>query len=137
MGDRVVRLILVVYDALRTFDRPCTRAELEAETGLSKDDVWTGLKGLMRRRCLRIVGEPRQRTTFQLVTGATRPYDLRGMSPKSAATRGRISAAVRVRKGASPQIHLFDDPPDPHRAACPPSHNAEPGALRVVRKGSA
>lgn len=128
-----MRLIHTVFDALRTFDRPCTRAEIEAATGLKKDDVWKGLKGLMRRRCLRIVGEPRRVTTFALAPGAMRPLDLRGVSGKSEITRRRIAAARR--QAVTPEIHILEPLPVHHRAAMAPSHRAEPGALRVVKKG--
>ena len=128
-----MRLILTVFDALRTFDRPCTRAEIESASGLKTDDVGKGLKGLMRRRCLRIVGEPRRVTTFALVPGAARPLDLRGIAGKSDITRRRIAAARRA--GATPEIHILAPLGLSHRAAMPPSHRAEPGALRVVKKG--
>lgn len=129
-----MRLILTVYDALRTFDRPCTRAELEAVTGMTKDDVWRGLRGLMRRHCLHVVGEPRKRTTFRLLKDAKRPFDLRGVVPKSELTRRRMAAAHRERS-ARIGIHVLDDHPSNYSPARPPSHGSAPGGARIVRSG--
>lgn len=93
-------LILAVYDALRTFDRPCTRAELGAASDLVRDEVRNGLDGLRRRGAVIVDGAPRERTAYMLRPGADRPTDLRGNPghTKSPEMRAKISAGVmRVR----------------------------------------
>lgn len=132
-----MRLIDAVYDALRSFDRPCTRAELEAATGLGKDDVWNGLKGLLRRGVVCTDDAPRKRGLYALVPGAPRPEDRRGRAPKSEATRALISAARKTYQSSGPQIHtLHADVPPTYHPASPPSHASAPGILRTVHSGA-
>lgn len=107
--------ILGVFDALATFDRPATRAEIETESGLDKRAVENGLAGLMRRQLLRIDGGPRMLTTYQLAAVAPRPETLRGRYSR---TPGSILSAPR-----------------PYAAAMPPSHHAQPSAVRIVARG--
>lgn len=125
-----MRLITTVYDALRTFDRPCTRAELEAATGLGKHEVRNGLDGLRQRRLVSVSGSARERATYQLRPAAERPEDLRGRSARTEATRQRISASRR--RAAVPGIMLLEPIGHglPYRPSFPPSHVAAPGALR-------
>lgn len=122
-----MRLILAVFDAMRTFDRSVTRMEIERESGLNKYAVEKGLCGLMRRGLLVIHTEPRKRGLYGLVPGAKRPEDLRGHYPRD--DEHRIAAAQRAHARRS-GVFVGDYSP-----ARPPSHNAQPGALRVVVKG--
>ncbi len=118
-----MHLILAVYDALRSYDRPCTRAEIEETAGLGKDDVREGLRGLQRRGDLIVVGTERQRATYRLRPGAQRPVELRGKAPKTDETRVRMAESHRRRTG----VVVIDT----YSPARPPSHRAEPGALRT------
>lgn len=79
-----MRLILNVYDALRTFDRPATRRELEKESGLLPEQVRKGLDGLRRHHLLVVYGPPRFRCTYELVAKAPRPIEIRGRKAKDA-----------------------------------------------------
>ncbi len=126
-----MRLILAVFDALRTFDRPATRAEIEREAGLTFDEVHKGLRGLMRRGALVMDGKPRCRSVYALTDGAQRPADLRGRYKRTA--EGRAAIAARARDGdAFLGIIVLDEPLHPYRAAMPPSHRAQPGSLRTA-----
>ena len=122
-----MNLILAVYDALRSYARACTRAEIEIAAALGKDDVREGLRGLQRRGDLIVVGTERQRATYRLRTGAERPVDLRGKGEKDEETRARMAEAHRRRPG--PSVALLDY----HSPARPPSHRSEPGALRTTK----
>lgn len=126
-----MHLILAVYDALRSYDRACTRAEIEAATDLGKDDVRAGLRGLQRRGDLIVIGSERQRAMYRLRTGAERPIDLRGKAAKDEETRARMAEAHRRR--VTPSVALLDH--HHYSAARPPSHRSEPGALRTTKHG--
>lgn len=104
---------LQVFTALQSFDRPCTRIELERETGLCKRAVENGLEGLLRRGLLYIDGQPRARSTYRLIPGAVTP------EPR----RGRYDRAARAGAAGAP-VHFS--------AAAPPSHSAQSGALRTT-----
>ena len=107
-----MHVILRVFDAIRSFDRPCTCAELARETGLTRDSVRKGLDGLRRRKLLVEDGAPRLRTTYLLAVEAPRPEDL----------RGRYDRAAR----------MLELPAQcKHSPASPTSHAAQPGALRA------
>lgn len=125
-----MHLILAVYDALRSYDRPCTRAEIENATSMEKDDVREGLRGLQRRGDLIVIGSERQRATYRLRTGAERPVDLRGKSVKDEETRARMAESHRRR--AVPGVTTLDHGHH-YSPARPPSHRAEPGALRTTK----
>jgi DNA-binding IclR family transcriptional regulator len=73
-----MRLIKRIFLALKTFDRPATLREIKRESGLSKDDVHKGLKGLARRSMIIADVLPRRGGTYRLVPGATMPEDMRG-----------------------------------------------------------
>lgn len=122
-----MRLILSVFDAMRSFNRSVTRMEIERESGLNKYAVEKGLCGLMRRGLLVIHAEPRKRGLYGLVPGAERPEDLRGKYTRD--EEHRIAAAQRVHAQRSGGF-VGDYSP-----ARPPSHSAQPGALRIVVKG--
>lgn len=125
-----MRLIVAVFDALRTFDRPCTRAELEAASGLGRHEVRNGLDGLRHRRLLLVMGNARERATYRLKPSAQRPEDLRGHGERAAPVRERIAAGVARYWAAAGVL----SPPDPgfiaHHASAPPSHACAPGAAR-------
>lgn len=121
-----MRLILIVFDAMRTFDRRVTRLELERETGLNKRQVENGLCALMRRGLLLIDGTQRQRGCYGLTPGAQRPEDLRGHYAREPDFRA-LQSQSRARAVGVP---LADYSP-----ARPPSHASQPGGLRLVVKG--
>lgn len=124
-----MRLILAVFDALRTFDRPCTRAELQRESGLDKDEVHLGLRGLDRRHMLAVEGNPRSRGLYQLTPEAKRPEDLRGKYVRAAEHRAQASIARRAHRPARPAMTAAV-------AALAPRAPAAGGCVRaVVRHG--
>jgi hypothetical protein len=138
-----MRLIKRVFLALKTFDRPATRRELEREAGLSKDDVRTGLKGLARRSLIVAEVMPRSGGTYRLVPGATMPEDLRGKFTRDAAFCERLRrvhlgyAAARL-----PNLHAHVAQAEHPQAtfarysvASPPAPSNAPGAARIVVKG--
>lgn len=127
-----MRLIAAVYDALRTFDRPCTRTELEDASGLSRHEVRNGIDGLRHRRLLLVVGSARERATYRLKPGAQRPEELRGRQERPAAVRHRIAVGVARHRAAAPQVVLLAPDPAfvPHRAAAPAGHAHVAGAAR-------
>jgi len=123
-----MRVALVVFDALRTFDRPATRREIERESGLDYDQVHEGLRTLTRAKLLlKIVDGERKRGLYQLIAGAQRPTTARGHYQRDAAHRQQIAALVRARRAG------IDLPT--YRPASPPSHSAAPGTLRIIVKG--
>jgi hypothetical protein len=136
-----VRLIAAVFDALATFDRPCTRAELERESGLTKDQVHLGLRGLDRRHVLLVDGAARSRTVYQLLPGAQRPEDLRGKFARSDEFKALQSAARRGLHASRPATTAAVAAISPHGGqyspARPASHGAAPGALRTHAPGVA
>lgn len=129
-----MRLILAVFDALRTFDRPATRREIEREAGLTFDEVRQGLRGLAKRGVLTVDGGMRCRAVYALTPAAQRPTEMRGRYERTAA--GRAAIAARAREGdAFLGIIVLDEPLHPYRAAMPPSHRAQPGSLRTATSG--
>lgn len=84
-----MRLIVAVYEALRSFARPATRREIEREAGLTMEQVRKGLDGLNRRAALVVDGAPRQLTTYALKPNAARPVE----------GRGRKAHGVRAKEG--------------------------------------
>ena len=125
-----MQLILQVFDALRTFDRPATRAELERESGLDKDAVWSGLRGLIRRGLVICAQEGRQRGMYMLTRMAERPECARGKYERDSDHRQRMALATKATRVSAKERWHADYSP-----ARPPSHSAQPGALRVVVKG--
>lgn len=113
-----MRVTVKVFEALRTFDRPATRREIERESGLNYDQVHKALRaldtaGLLRRQ----VDGARIRGLYQLVAGAEPPADRRGSYARQESHRrptGRRAA---------------------YSAARAPSHDAQPGGLRLVVRG--
>lgn len=73
-----MRLIAAVFEALSEFRDGCTRAQLEEVTGLDRDQVLLGLKGLRRRGVLEVTGTERQRSHYCLKSGSPPPTELRG-----------------------------------------------------------
>ena len=122
--------LIRVFDALRTFARPATRAELEREASLSKDEVWAGLRGLIRRGLVICIQEGRQRGTYVLTKMAARPECGRGRYERAEEHRHRMARAVKATK-----VRAKDGWRGDYSPARPPSHDAQPGALRVVVKG--
>jgi hypothetical protein len=98
-----MRLVLAVFHALRTFDRPATRAELERETGLSAKQVWKGLDGLYRRKLL-VQERPgrRNRGLFELLDRNQVPWQLRGRYERSAEHREHMRVARTEGAGSVP-----------------------------------
>jgi hypothetical protein len=126
-----VRLIALVYDTLRTANRPCSRAEIESATGLDRDAVREGLRGLHRRRSIAIsvcTLQPGTRGVqlYALQPGAIRPADQRGAYTRDNAHRERMAATKRLRQAVGPVCWIG--------VASPPSHHAEPGVLRVLKQ---
>lgn len=128
-----MQLILAVYDALRSFDRPCTRAEIEREALLTRDEVRIGLDGLRRRHAIRMEGLPRQQATYRLVPGAERPEDLRGQYERSEEQRRRMRHRASAPGVTGPRFAM--DGPASYSPAAGPSRNAMPGAARQVKGG--
>ena len=123
-----MRVALIVFDALRTFDRPATRRELERESGLDYDQVHEGLRTLNRAGLLlKDVEGERRRGLYQLISGAVRPVTARGHYPRDTVHRQQVAALVRARR-AGAAVPTYSP-------ARPPSHAAAPGTLRIVVKG--
>src|SRR5512139_2768199 len=100
-----MRLIQAVYDALRTFDRPATRAEIERESGLDKPAVERGLEGLDRRGDLvRKDVKPRKGGTYALKAGAVRPDHFLPRGKYSAARPPVSLLAAKTPKGKAKVI---------------------------------
>ena len=134
-----MHLILQVYKALRTFDRPATKAEIAREAGLSRDAVAAGLRGLDRpgRRVLvkRDVA-PGLRGMYALIAGAPEPTDLRGRWEHDEAWRERQRDGVNAyhtarASGSLPAPYRPALADRSHTAAMLPAHCAAPGALRT------
>lgn len=133
-----MRLIVAVYDALRTFDRPCTRAEIEREARLGPIETKKGLLGLKRRGELVVTGSARQRALYRLRPEAERPTDQRGRYERLLEHRERASSARRNHRVPAPGIVVLDaihDAAAQYCASSPPSHAAAPGVARVVSHG--
>lgn len=110
-----MRLILLVYRALLTFERGATRRQLEQECNLPKRAIENGLEGLLRRGLLEIDGAPRRLTVYRLCGRMDVPADLRGHYPRAPE---RIRGHVAVE----------------YSPARPPSQHTQPGALRIEVK---
>lgn len=133
-----MRLIVAVYDALRSFDRPCTRAEIERQAQLTGVEAKKGLLGLKRRGDVLMDGAPRQRTLYRLRPGAQRPADRRGRYERLLEHRQQQSIARRNHRVAAPSILVLDPQPEAvarHSPASPPSHTSAPGGARLVTHG--
>jgi hypothetical protein len=137
-----MRLITKVFLALQSFDRPATRRELERESGLSKDDVRTGLKGLTRRSLIVAEVLPRRRGTYRLVPGAVMPEELRGKFIRDAAFCERLRRAhLGYHAASAPTPQPMHSAPIPQQAsssysaASPPTPSNAPGGARLVVKG--
>lgn len=135
-----MRLILAVYDALRSFDRPATRLELERESGLCKDDVHAGLRGLVRRGSVVKDVDGRRGGTYRLQPDAARPCDLRGNFPRGPEYRATLRAAyLRSVAGAvgADQRPLAEIPaPAPGRARLVVKGVLDLKAKRVEREAA-
>lgn len=116
---------LIVFNALRTFDRPATLAEIERESGLDRDQVHEALRTLDRHQVLvKDVQGPRRRGLYKLVDGARPVATARGRYERDVAHRQRIAALVRAQRAGAAVPG--------YSPAMPPSHAAAPGALRTV-----
>jgi hypothetical protein len=137
-----MRLIKRIFLALKTFDRPATLREIKRESGLSKDDVHKGLKGLARRSMIIADVLPRRGGTYRLVPGATMPEDMRGRYVRD------FDFCERLRRASSGYCAAKSPPSQPTRAhipahvpermfsaASPPAPSNAPGAARLVVKG--
>lgn len=122
-----MRLIRTVYDVLASAATPCTRAEIERASGLGRDGVRKGLAGLARRPGV-LVSELRDDgvRVYAVRPDASAPVDQRGSYPRGQALRRRLSAIMRHRRATGPVCWLGP--------AAPPSHHAEPGALRTLKQ---
>jgi hypothetical protein len=94
----VTRLIAdIVLDALRTFDRPATRAEIERESELGYDQVHNALRTLCRNGLVVIeVDAPRRRGLYRVATGVERSECARGRYERDHEHRQRMADAVRT-----------------------------------------
>lgn len=124
-----MRNIDAVYNALRLHDHGCTAYELERATGLVRAEVKNGLLGLRRRRVLLIMGSERERARYRLKPGAQRPVDLRG-----GARHGESVDLCALERSPLTVIGIDDLFDNGYRAARPPSHRSESGALRGVKQ---
>lgn len=132
-------MILRVYAALRSFNRPATRREIERESGLSRDAVAAGLRGLDRpgrRLLVRVQVEPGLRGLYALVAGAPAPTDLRGRWLHDEAWRERQRQGVQAYQaaraaGTVPAAHRLALAERVHTTAMVPTHFSAPGALRT------
>lgn len=113
--------VLLVFDALRTFDRPATRAELEVESGLDYDQVHKALRTLALHQLLIKDAVARQRGTYQLKPGAIRPVLKRGRYQRDDEHRLHMAQVKRAHR-SEPR----------YTPARPPSHTAQAGALRTL-----
>ncbi len=93
-----MRLIAdVVLAALRTFDRPATRAEIERESGLSYDQVHNAIRTLRRSGMVIVeVDAPRRRALFRASGHGVRLHCDRGRYERDQAHRERMAEAVRL-----------------------------------------
>lgn len=114
-----MRVTHAVFDALRTFDRACSRAELEHETGLDTEEVRGALRVLKRHGVLNVDGGRCQLTTYRLKPHAPRPVDMRGHYDRS----------LQVPRHDG---HLLVVGGQQRAAAGPPSHKSAPGAQRAA-----
>lgn len=127
-GSEAVNNALKVFHALRTFDRPACRAELERESGLDYDQVHEGLRTLKRHHLLRPQKRvERRRLVYQLIEGAKEPQTVRGRYQRTIEHRQHVASLVRA--------HRSGDAPPSYSAAAAPSHSNQPGALRIIVKG--
>lgn len=116
-----MRLIHAVFDALRTLDRPCTRAEIQQHCRIDRDAARKGLDALRRRGGLQIA-ERAGCVTYALRPGAPRPLELRGRYARSLAHRHLMAQLVGAQRAR-------------FSVAMPASHAAEPGVLRPLKQG--
>jgi hypothetical protein len=144
-----MRLIVDVYIALRTFDRPATVRELQREAGLERDEVHQGLRGLNRRHLIVKDAAPRQTGTYRLVSGAELPQDLRGHFERDERYREKVRRARLAYCAAraptnrtatphhSPREHGSTGAAELARFSVAAASNPSnaPGALRVIVKG--
>ena len=143
-----MRLIRIVYSALRTFDRAATVRELQRESGLERDEVHKGLRGLVRRDLLIKDVAPRQLGTYRLVAGAELPQDLRGRFERDDEYRAKLRHAHAAHRAARPPSSFINTGPGVghggtrpppasvhYRAAAPMNTANASGALRVIVKG--
>jgi hypothetical protein len=134
-----VHVILAVYTALRSFNRPATRREIEREAGLDRDAVAAGLRGLNRpgrRLLVRHAVEPGARGLYSLVPGAPAPTDLRGRWLHDEVWRERQRQGVQAYQAArasgshpAPQRLALEE--RTHTTAMVPTHFSAPGSLRT------
>jgi hypothetical protein len=121
-----MRVAIIVFEALRTFDRPATRREIERESGLGHDQVHDGLRTLARAGVLhRMVERMRLRGLYQLVAGARPPATLRGRYERTPEHRQKLGELVRAARARGPAR----DAPAPAPAM------PRPGVPRVIVKG--
>lgn len=139
-----MRCIHAVFDALRTFDRPATRRELERESGLSSDQVAAALRSLFRQKLLERDVAGRQRGTYWLAPGAQRPEDQRGRFTRDDEYRRRMRSAYLDYHAARPHGALVPRhegasigaaASQHHSSARPPSAAAASGVTRVIVRG--
>ena len=90
-----MRNVLVVFDALQRGLRPLTRVEIEAATGLVRDEVREALRSLKRRTLLVIDGAERERVRYSLVEKAVRPQDGRGRFVRTV-SHCQLKASLRL-----------------------------------------
>lgn len=146
-----MHLIRTVFAALRTFDRAATVRELQRESGLDRDELHMGLRGLDRRHLIVKDAVPRRAGVYRLIPDAELPQDLRGRFERDDEYRAKLRrtrldfCAARVATshvGRSPSGgfasgYVADDrtaAPN-YRAAVAPNTAHAPGALRLVVKG--
>lgn len=122
-----MHIAVIVFNALRTFDRPATRAEIERESGLDYDQVHEALRTLSRHGVLiKFVDGPRRRGLYQLTEDARRIETVRGRYERTAPHRKHLAALARARRA---------DAVATYSPAMAPAHAAAPGALRTVVRG--
>lgn len=129
-----MQVIRRVFEAMQRIGRPATRREIELESGLSEDAVWTGLRGLANpHRALLVRHGPVNgaRGTYSLQPGARPPLDRRGHWHRDGAWLDRQRAAMvkhhASRKGGHPPAPMERSPSTPARTAV---HGETAGGLR-------
>lgn len=97
-----LQIALRLFEALRTFDRAASRAELERESGLDYDQVHKALRTLDRHQVLVKSIDGKRAALYRLIEGAGQPVTARGRYRRDDEHRRRMSAAVCTAQQAAP-----------------------------------
>ena len=118
-------IVEAVFAALKSFDRPATRAEIETAADLDKRQVENGLCALLRAGALiRQVEAPRTRGLYALIPGARCPQ------PRESFPREKLRSAALLRPRTARGNWVKID-------SAQPSHGSAPGVARIFTRGIA